>query len=45
MKTNKRKIGVHYYETVNVKNRNRKKVKPQDFTKLVQRFQNLIYKI
>lgn len=28
MTTNKRKIGVHYYETANVKNRNRNKVKP-----------------
>ncbi|CAM0137949.1 GTPase required for pre-60S ribosomal subunit nuclear export and maturation [Umbelopsis sp. WA50703] len=28
MTTNKRKVGVHYYETANVKNRNRNKVKP-----------------
>jgi nuclear GTP-binding protein len=30
MKTNKRKVGVHYYETANVKNRNRSKKKPVD---------------
>lgn len=28
--TNKRKIGVHYYESANVKNRNRSKQKPTD---------------
>ncbi|CAG8500805.1 14951_t:CDS:10 [Funneliformis mosseae] len=41
MKTNKRKIGVHFYETANVKNRNRKKVKPQDITKLAKKFKNM----
>jgi len=30
--TNKGKVGVHYYETANVKNRNRKRVQPKDLT-------------
>jgi nuclear GTP-binding protein len=30
MTTNKRKVGVNYYDTANVKNRNRSKVKPVD---------------
>lgn len=30
--TNKGKVGVHYYETANVKNRNRKRVKPKELT-------------
>jgi nuclear GTP-binding protein len=37
MTTNKRKIGVHYYETANVKNRNRNKRRPEDPEKLLKR--------
>ncbi|RUS28079.1 nucleolar GTP-binding protein 2 [Jimgerdemannia flammicorona] len=32
MTTNKGKVGVHYYETANVKNRNRSRVRPNDPT-------------
>lgn len=38
--TGKQKIGLHYYETANVKNKNQKKIKPSeaDFRKLEKRF-------
>ncbi|KAJ3053019.1 GTPase required for pre-60S ribosomal subunit nuclear export and maturation [Rhizophlyctis rosea] len=37
--TNKGKVGKHYYETANVKNRNRSKVKPIDPNTLVKKLQ------
>ncbi|CAG8601678.1 3830_t:CDS:10 [Ambispora gerdemannii] len=39
--TNKQKIGVHFYETANVKNRNRNRVKPQDTSKFLKKFRNM----
>ncbi|KAI9495410.1 NUC091 domain-containing protein [Zychaea mexicana] len=33
----KKKVGVHYYETANIKNRNRNKVKPDEETKKVMK--------
>ncbi|KAG0224301.1 GTPase required for pre-60S ribosomal subunit nuclear export and maturation [Actinomortierella wolfii] len=40
MTTNKGKIGTHYYETANVKNRNRNKVKPEDPHKMATRLRD-----
>ncbi|KAF9974182.1 GTPase required for pre-60S ribosomal subunit nuclear export and maturation [Actinomortierella ambigua] len=40
MTTNKGKIGTHYYETANVKNKNRNKVKPEDPHKLATRLRD-----
>ncbi|KAF9927134.1 GTPase required for pre-60S ribosomal subunit nuclear export and maturation [Linnemannia zychae] len=40
MTTNKGKIGTHYYETANVKNRNRNKVKPEDPHKLATKLRD-----
>ncbi|RHZ63311.1 hypothetical protein Glove_330g23 [Diversispora epigaea] len=41
LKTNKQKIGVHYYETANVKNKNRNKKPPRDITKLEKKFKKM----
>ncbi|CAG8463176.1 5206_t:CDS:2 [Diversispora eburnea] len=41
LKTNKQKIGVQYYETANVKNKNRNKKPPQDSTKLEKKFKKM----
>lgn len=41
MTTNKKKIGVHYYETANVKNRNRDKDKPQDYARLERKLKGI----
>jgi len=38
--TNKRKIGEHYYEHANVKNKNRNKVKPVSTKSLIKKLQN-----
>ena len=38
--TNKGKVGTHYYETANVKNKNRNKVKPVDPNTLVKKLQS-----
>ncbi|KAF9576540.1 GTPase required for pre-60S ribosomal subunit nuclear export and maturation [Mortierella alpina] len=40
MTTNKGKVGTHYYETANVKNKNRNKVKPEDPHKLATRLRD-----
>ncbi|KAG0241345.1 NUC091 domain-containing protein [Mortierella sp. GBAus27b] len=40
MTTNKGKVGTHYYETANVKNRNRNKVKPEDPHKLATKLRD-----
>ncbi|KAF9973207.1 Nucleolar GTP-binding protein 2 [Modicella reniformis] len=40
MKTNKGKIGTHYYETANVKNKNRSRVKPEDPHKLATKLRD-----
>ncbi|TPX63597.1 hypothetical protein SpCBS45565_g06513 [Spizellomyces sp. 'palustris'] len=39
MTTNKKKVGDHYYETANVKNKNRKKQKPIDPATLAKKLQ------
>ncbi|KAI8821630.1 NUC091 domain-containing protein [Fimicolochytrium jonesii] len=39
MTTNKKKVGEHYYETANVKNKNRKKSKPVDPNTLAKKLQ------
>ncbi|KAF9577819.1 GTPase required for pre-60S ribosomal subunit nuclear export and maturation [Lunasporangiospora selenospora] len=40
MTTNKGKVGTHYYETANVKNKNRNKVKPEDPHKLATKLRD-----
>ncbi|KAG0055289.1 GTPase required for pre-60S ribosomal subunit nuclear export and maturation [Gryganskiella cystojenkinii] len=40
MTTNKGKVGTHYYETANVKNKNRNKVKPEDPHKMATRLRD-----
>ncbi|KAG0250603.1 GTPase required for pre-60S ribosomal subunit nuclear export and maturation [Actinomortierella ambigua] len=40
MTTNKGKVGTHYYETANIKNKNRNKVKPEDPHKLATRLRD-----
>ncbi|KAI1321030.1 GTPase required for pre-60S ribosomal subunit nuclear export and maturation [Mortierella claussenii] len=40
MTTNKGKVGTHYYETTNVKNKNRNKVKPEDPHKLATKLRD-----
>ncbi|KAF9347709.1 GTPase required for pre-60S ribosomal subunit nuclear export and maturation [Mortierella sp. NVP85] len=40
MTTNKGKVGTHYYETANVKNRNRNKAKPEDPHKLATKLRD-----
>ena len=39
MTTNKRKVGTHYYESANVKNKNRSKKRPVDPTQISRRLQ------
>lgn len=39
MTTNKQKVGKNYYDTANVKNRNRNKKLPEDPNKLAKRLQ------
>ncbi|RKP07398.1 NUC091 domain-containing protein [Thamnocephalis sphaerospora] len=41
MTTNKKKVGTHYYETANVKNRNRNKQRPEDPNKQAKRLQSM----
>ncbi|KAF9408071.1 GTPase required for pre-60S ribosomal subunit nuclear export and maturation [Podila epigama] len=40
MTTNKGKVGTHYYESANVKNKNRNKVKPEDPHKLATKLRD-----
>ncbi|KAF9908402.1 GTPase required for pre-60S ribosomal subunit nuclear export and maturation [Linnemannia zychae] len=40
MTTNKGKVGTHYYETANVKNKNRNKAKPEDPHKLATKLRD-----